>query len=333
VSSGLSTLSPDVLREGYARAQAVTREHAKSFFFSSLAFFGPRRRAAFALYAFCRRLDDMVDAESHAPVAVLRSRLDRARGVVDALFQGRPLPQGQADGVAGTWHPAELAAFLDTVQRYRIPRAPFDGLLDGMEMDLSITRYRTWDELRLYCHRVAGVVGLMMTPVLGYRAPAALPYADELGIAMQLTNILRDVAEDWRRGRLYLPTEELGQFGLGEADLERAVDAGTMHGDPRFVAFFRMQVERARASYALAQHGIPLLEGAGARRLVRLMSEVYGGILPAIERQELDVFRGRAHVTLWGKVGLALRVLFTPLRLPALPAGAPAAQPQDAPTP
>lgn len=315
------------LAEGYARAQALTRTHSKSFFFSSIALFGARRRAAFALYAFCRRLDDVVDGDNggdgiasqpDASPAELGRRLDLARGSVAALYGRehtgltRELP----------WHPAEFEAFRDTVQRYGIPEQPFQSLIDGMEMDLVKSRYANFEELSLYCHRVAGVVGLMMTRVLGFSDERCLVHADELGIAMQLTNILRDVREDCDRGRVYLPADELDWFGV----TDEALRAGVV--DDRWREFMQFQVARARSWYARAALGVPDLTGFGSRRVVRLMGTIYGGILGAIEERGYDVFSARARVPLAQKLALAMGILTAPnptrvdaeIPMPALPA-------------
>jgi phytoene synthase len=299
-----------VLQEGYARAREVTRQHAKSFYFASVALFGARRRAAFALYSFCRRLDDLVDGDNTgdglaiAPSALpseLPGRLALARATVSAIYGGGAQASNELP-----WHPAELAAFQDTVTRYGIPEEPFQELINGMEMDLTKTRYANFDELRLYCHRVAGVVGLMMTPVLGYRDARCLPFAADLGVGMQLTNILRDVKEDLSRGRVYLPQDELAQFGLTEADLARGEVTDAWR---RFAKF---QVDRSRSFYARAQHGIPDLSGFGSQRVVRLMSTIYGAICDVIEARDYDVFTQRARVTFGGKLKLAAGVMLTP---------------------
>jgi phytoene synthase len=316
-----------LLAEGYARAKALTRRHSKSFYFSSVALFGERRRAAFALYAFCRRLDDLVDGDNEgdgvaqAPAAsgaALAARLTKARAAVGVLYARPEGGEGAptALGAQGPWHPAEFAAFRDTVERYRIPQQPFQALIDGMEMDLTQHRYPTFEALRLYCHRVAGVVGLMMTPVLGLRDERCLVHADELGVAMQLTNILRDVKEDLARGRVYLPADELAQFGIDEAQLQ----AGRV--DERWVSFMKFQVARARELYARAALGVPDLVGFGSQRVVRLMGTVYGGILEAIEAQGYDVFTRRARVPFGRKLVLAAGVMLTPNPTQvALPAG------------
>jgi phytoene synthase len=160
-----------------------------------------------------------------------------------------------------------------------------------MEMDLDVTRYADFAELDRYCYRVAGVVGLMMTHVLGCRSDRCLPNALALGTAMQLTNILRDIAEDYRMGRVYLPQDELRRFGVEESDLARG------RVDDRFRVLMRFQIERARHYYEESEAGIPWLIGDSSRLTVRVMGRLYGGILGAIERQDYDVFRARARVS------------------------------------
>lgn len=307
----------ELVESGYRRAKDVTRHHAKSFFFASYLLFGQRRKAAFALYAFCRRLDDMVDGDGENVVPMdLSVRLAKARQMVAEVYLPLPdLASPELDSPAerlmaaeaqSPWHPDEFAALKHTVRHYRIPEQPFQDLISGMEMDLTKSRYRTWEELDLYCYRVAGVVGLMLTPVLGCRdAKAAEPAAD-LGRAMQLTNILRDVREDLERGRVYLPSEELAAFGLSEDDLRRG------QVDERWRSFMRFQVERARVYYARAAAGVHYLTGFGSQAMVRLMGAIYGDILRDIEARDYDVFSARAHVTTKRKLALATAAFMRP---------------------
>ncbi|MFN0061631.1 MAG: phytoene/squalene synthase family protein [Myxococcaceae bacterium] len=284
-----------VIREGYRSAQQLTRVHAKSFYFASFAFWGARRRAAFSLYAFCRRLDDLVDA---SPSHEVRPRLASAREFVSELFRSptvsaAPLP----------WTLPELVALQDSLQRFKIPEQPFQDLISGMEMDATEHQYFTNADLDLYCYRVAGTVGLMLTRVLGATEPEAQEPAADLGRAMQRTNILRDLDEDFARGRCYLPQETLQRFGLTQADLrQRRVDE-------RFVAMMQDQILQARELYARAALGIPFLKGFGAKTLVRLMSAIYSGILGSIEARAYNVFGTRAHVSTPAKLGVAARVL------------------------
>ncbi|MCY1074204.1 phytoene/squalene synthase family protein [Archangium lansingense] len=329
-----------LVTRGYEMAERVTRHHAKSFFFASFMLFGLRRKAAFALYAYCRRLDDMVDvadgADQGAVPEGLAERLVRARRAVAELFletpelgdPRMPPPATRASDGDGPWDSAELAALQDVIHRFRVPEQPMQDLISGMEMDLTKRRYESWAELDLYCYRVAGVVGLMMAPMLGCSEEWALGPAADLGRAMQLTNILRDVKEDLDRDRVYLPLEELAAFGLTVDDLRRGVV------DDRWRGFMRFQIDRARAYYSRAAAGIPALTGFGCQRMVKLMGSIYGDILRVIEQNDYDVFKGRLSVPGKRKLALASTILVRPsavlpapptpeVSVPLLPTGAP----------
>lgn len=313
-----------LVSSGYRMAERVTRHHAKSFYFASFMLFGMRRKAAFALYAFCRRLDDMVDvadgADTGAVPADLGERLTRTRRAVAELYLDTPEladprlppPSTRASGGEGPWHPAEMAALVDCIQRFRVPEYPMQELISGMEMDLTIRRYDSWSQLDLYCYRVAGVVGLMMAAMLGCSEEWALGPAADLGRGMQLTNILRDVGEDLTRDRIYLPTEELEAFGLTQEDLRWGVV------DDRWRDFMRWQIARARAYYARAAAGIPALSGFGSQRMVMLMGSIYGDILRVIEERDFDVFSGRSMVSTSRKISLATHTLVRPGRVPLM---------------
>ena len=269
--------------------RVMTARHAKTFFFASHALPAAKRVDAYAVYAFCRYVDDRIDlapdeAARRAGVVELRRLLDAAYAS-DMVFTAAVLP----------W----LPAFRETAARRSIPRAYFDDLITGVELDQGEVKIETWEELDRYCYLVAGVVGLIMVHVLTEPAPELLEPARDLGTAMQLTNILRDIDEDRRNGRVYLPATELAKFGLTKDDL--TLDR---RGDP-FRDFMRFQVGRARAYYALAEPGIRLLPADGSRRTVRLMSTIYGAILGEIERHDYDVFSGRRRVSLARKLGLA----------------------------
>jgi len=318
-----------LVASGYRMAERVTRHHAKSFFFASFMLFGMRRKAAFALYAFCRRLDDMVDvadgADQGAVPEDLAERLGRARRAVAELYLETPEladprlppPDTRASGGEGPWHPAELAALVDCIQRFRVPEYPMQELISGMEMDLTIRRYDDWSQLDLYCYRVAGVVGLMMAAMLGCSEEWALGPAADLGRGMQLTNILRDVGEDLTRDRVYLPREELEAFGLSLEDLRRGVV------DDRWRDFMRWQIARARAYYARAAAGVPALSGFGSQRMVMLMGSIYGDILRVIEERDFDVFHGRSMVPRSRKLVLATHTLVRPSTVPLMQVPAP----------
>ncbi len=286
-----------LLEDGYRSAKAVTFRHAKSFSFASMVLFGERRRGAFALYAFCRRLDDCVD-DADGPERA--QQLSEVRGLLDALFD-----RGEVGEVRG-FPQSELHALRDTCARFGIPKQPFVELVAGMEMDLVQDRYSTWRDLDLYCYRVAGVVGLMMAPLLGTTNPTALGHAADLGRAMQLTNIVRDVKEDLGRGRVYLPLAELRACGVSEMELRRGV---VTEGVERLL---RLQLDRARALYASALRGVAWLPGFAGPLLVALMASLYGGILDVVERRRFDIFSSRASVSLGGKLWRLVKVLVTP---------------------
>jgi len=273
----LPTAGPTVLESrGAGVCRRITRHHARTFYLASACLPRATRQHAYAVYGFCRWADDGVDdARDRAEAA---GRLDRARRALDLAYGHSQAPPG-------------LLAFRRTVRLRSIPRHLFDDLLDGMEMDLDVARYADFEALDRYCYRVAGVVGLMMTHVFGYRSERCLPHALALGTAMQLTNILRDIAEDHRMGRIYLPQDELERFGVGESELA----VGKVND--RFRALMRFQVARARRYYAGSEAGIPWLSGESSRLTVRVMGRLYGGILGAIERQGYDVFRARARVS------------------------------------
>ena len=201
-------------------------------------------------------------------------------------------------------HPV-LRVFLDTVRRYSIPSEyPLD-LIEGMRMDLDGVRYATFADLRKFCYRVASVVGLMMSHVIGFRDPA-LTYAIDLGIAMQLTNILRDVGEDLERGRIYLPADEMERFGYSEYDLRRGVR------NDSFRALMKFEAARARAYYAQAEPGIALLDLRG-RFAVKVSSDVYRQILARIEASGYDVFHHRAVVSPARKYWITARSMAMPI--------------------
>ena len=272
--------------------RVMTRHHAKTFYFASHVLPARKRGDAYAVYAFCRYVDDRIDlapdaAARELALAELAKLLDavRAQGTKAERF-GADLP----------W----LVAFGETVQRRAIPLRYFEELLAGVEMDRGRVRLANWLELDRYCYHVAAVVGLIMVHVLTEPAPELLAPARDLGTAMQLTNILRDVAEDWERDRLYLPLDELEKFGLTPEDV-----AQRRMGEP-FRAMMRFQIGRAREFYARAEPGIAALPADGSRFCVRLMSTVYGAILREIERADYQVFRGRVRVSFTRKLWLAL---------------------------
>jgi phytoene synthase len=279
---------PSSLARGYLRAQSITKKYAKTFYLASLFLDRELRRASYAVYALCRLSDESVDdlqqADPDARLAQLRGNIADAYGE-EALSEEL------------------LEAFRQTVTTYAIPKGYFDELIEGMQMDLDIHRYRTFQELYEYCYKVAGVVGLIMRRILAPQADGADTFAVALGIAMQLTNILRDIREDYARGRIYLPQEELAAYGVREEDLIQPSP------DTRTIALLRFQIARARRYYTQASEGIAMLKDARGRFVVRLMQAIYAEILGEIERMRYQVGRKRAYVGGLRKIMIAVQVL------------------------
>ncbi len=267
------------LANAYLECEQITREHSRTFYMASGLLAPERRHAARALYAFCRVTDDLVDRSS-APA----HRLTALREWQQTICAAVP---AEDNPVALAWANTQL--------QFRIPRGYAEQLIEGCATDLTKTRYATFDELAEYSYGVASTVGLMVMHIIGFQSVDAIPYAIRLGVALQMTNILRDVAEDWRAGRLYLPQDELALYSLSEADIE----AGQV--DNRWRAFMRFQIERNRRLYAEALPGIALLN-PGGRFAIMAAANLYEGILTDIERHDYDVFSRRAHVSPRGKL-------------------------------
>ena len=276
------------LDECYRVCRDIARVHSKTFYLSSLFLSPPKRRAVWAVYAFCRTADDIVDR-----MAPPRDRLGAIAG----------WEQGLLDAYDGRASDPIYVAFADAVRRFEIPVEPALDLLRGARMDITVRRYDTYEQLRDYCYLVASTVGLLVLPVLGSITPAAARYGVALGRAMQMTNILRDVGEDARMDRIYLPGEDLRRFGCTEASVMDGVR------DERFRQLMRFEIARVRTMYAEAEPGIALL-APESRYTVRLALSLYRGILDRIEANRYDVFTRRAHVPLRAKATTALVIAF-----------------------
>jgi 15-cis-phytoene synthase len=261
---------------GEAPARRADMARDTNFYYSFLVLPPEKRRAIVAVWDFCRAVDDAVD-EAEAEGAA-RSEVDRWRTELAAVFDG---------GIPQTPQGRTLATFVD---QFNLPRSAFEALIEGVEMDLGSRRYETFDDLYEYCIRVASAVGLICLEIFGYGDPRSRQYATDLGVALQLTNILRDVPDDLSRGRVYIPQEDLRAHGCCEADLERERDAaGRGVRSPKVKALLRQQAERARSYYAKAAAGLP---AADRRRLsaAEIMGAIYRAILRRIERADYDVF-------------------------------------------
>jgi phytoene synthase len=275
----LHEISAQELDAAYATCIAITKQHSKSFYLSTALLPPEKRRAIRALYAFCRTSDDIVDqaAAGSAPHAL-------AHWV--HLVHQRITPRDNA----------VLIAWNDTVNRYQISQELVDELLAGIAMDLTVTRYESFDDLWLYCYRVASVVGLISMQIIGH-SEDAVDYAVKLGVALQLTNILRDIGEDAQRGRVYIPQQDLVRFGITDADIINR------HVNHRFKAMIRFQSARAHALYEEAWPGIGMLT-SDSRLAIAAAATIYRGILDAIHQNGYDVFTRRAYVPLWQKLTL-----------------------------
>jgi 15-cis-phytoene synthase len=260
-------------------------QSGSSFHYSFRLLDAERRRAITALYAFCREVDDAVDEVSDPDIA--RVKIAWWRTEVDALFNGSPR------------HPVTMA-LLPVVRRFELPQAHLQTVIDGMQMDLDAVRYVDFAGLELYCHRVAGVVGLMSAEIFGYADPATRGYARDLGVAFQLTNIIRDVGEDARRGRIYLPQDELARFGVASSDLLRAKSS------PEFARLMAFEVDRARSWYDRALAQLPASDRR-AQRAGLAMAAIYRTLLDEIARDGYQVLDRRIALTPLRKLWIATR--------------------------
>ncbi|MBI3945234.1 MAG: phytoene/squalene synthase family protein [Armatimonadetes bacterium] len=273
------------LQASYRYCARVARTRARNFYYGFLMLPPERRRGMHAIYTFMRACDDAADDPR---VGDRADRLVALRRTLDAALAGA----ADASPIG--------PALRDTLTRYRIPDAHLHALLDGAEMDLRITRYPTFDDLRRYCYRVGATVGLVCVHIFGFREPDALARAEECGIAFQLTNILRDVHEDARMGRIYLPQEDLRRFGYPEADLLAAVRDG------RFRALMQFEAERARGFYRRAD-GLASLLAPESRPCLLAMRGIYEGLLDHLERTGFDVFGRRARLSFRQKAAITAR--------------------------
>ncbi|OIT34597.1 bifunctional 15-cis-phytoene synthase, chromoplastic [Nicotiana attenuata] len=270
-----------LLSEAYDRCSEVCAEYAKTFYLGTMLMTPERRRAIWAIYVWCRRTDELVDGPNASHITP--QALDRWEDRLEDVFSGRPFDMLDA-------------ALSDTVSRFPVDIQPFRDMIEGMRMDLRKSRYRNFDELYLYCYYVAGTVGLMSVPIMGI-APESKATTESvynaalaLGIANQLTNILRDVGEDARRGRVYLPQDELAQAGLSDDD----IFAGKV--TDKWRSFMKKQIQRARKFFDEAEEGVTQLSSA-SRWPVWASLLLYRQILDEIEANDYNNFTKRAYVS------------------------------------
>jgi 15-cis-phytoene synthase len=260
-----------------------------SFYYSFLFLPQERRRAITALYAFCREVDDVVDETEDPQLAA--TKLAWWRVELGNLVQGKPQ------------HPV-TKALLPFIDKYSLSREKLGEIIDGMEMDLTQSRYLDWTGLERYCYRVAGVVGLLAAAIFGYRDARTLEYARHLGIAFQLTNIIRDVGEDARKNRIYLPMEDLKQFGVPASDILNGSESENLK---KLLAF---EASRARQFYEKAFQSLPA-QDRKAQRAGLIMAAIYRALLDEIERDGFPVLKGRISLTPLRKFWIAWKTWIT----------------------
>ena len=263
--------------------QQKTAQSGSSFYYSFLFLPPERRRAITALYAFCREVDDTVDETSDASVA--RIKLAWWRTEVSSMYKGTPT------------HPV-TQALQPHIATYKLEEQHLQAIIDGMEKELDQSRYLDFPGLQKYCWRVAGVVGILSASIFGYTNPHTLAYAEKLGLAFQLTNIIRDVGDDARKGRIYLPVNELQQFNVTAADI-----LNFRHSE-KFEALMKFQAERAQRTYDEALALLPK-EDRRAQRPGLMMSAIYRTLLDEIQRDNFHVLNQRISLTPLRKLWLA----------------------------
>jgi 15-cis-phytoene synthase len=288
------------LAVAYSVCRSITRSAAKNFYYAFLVLPRPKRQALCAVYAFMRRCDDIADDPAMPALEQrqkLASWLDAAHRALAGYATDEPV----------------LLALTDAQRRYSIPVELLDQLALGTEMDVEgedllvcetpatgVVRYRTFEDLRVYCHRVASVVGLVCIRIFGYRDPAAEPLAERCGLAFQLTNIIRDVKEDAAMGRVYLPEEDLVKFGILPSELSAAADPA------RFRALLAMEADRARQYYRAGDNLIPLVD-EDSRPALWVLITIYRRLLEKIAQAQYDVFSGKITLSVREKLMVLAR--------------------------
>jgi phytoene synthase len=276
------------LPESYELCRLVQRSHSKTYYFSTQLFPPEVRPHVHALYAFMRYADEIVDNPHETDTEAQLTGLEAFERETVAAIGGEEVSN------------PVLRAYANTVRMHDVSLESITAFMRSMKMDTRVTRYRTYADLETYTYGSAAVVGLMMCRVLGVTDERADPHAEALGVAMQLTNFLRDIGEDWRRGRVYLPLEDLDRFGYTEQDLAEGIV------DKRFIELMRFESERTRDLYDFAARGLKCIP-RGRRYPVAVARELYENILDRIEALDYDVFARRAETTLAGKLAVAAR--------------------------
>ena len=273
----------------YRYCRQIAKYHAKTFYLATMFLSKKQRNPIYAMYALLRTVDDLVDLAEDKLTNGTLSRVELSSMMDDWKARLHECYEGNHS------NDPIMVAWQDTLKSYSIPiDLPLD-LMDGVTMDIDFKPFQTFDDLYVYCYKVASVVGLMCSEIFGYCNKKALDHAIELGIAMQLTNILRDVGEDVDRGRIYLPLEDLDRFGYTEEKfMQKKINEN-------FIALIKFQIGRARSYYEASEQGIPMLE-KDSRLAVKVSSLNYCNILKAIEENNYDVFSQRAYRSFYQKL-------------------------------
>lgn len=302
-----------VLTKAYGHCESVTATHSRSFYLASSLLPAGKRQAVRALYAFCRVSDDIVDSAIPKGFVENAYQLDPLNSIGNSPhYEELSVEPCRAAADLSQWRQRILTdspiendlvavAWTDARTRYQVPQRYVMQLIDGVARDLDQNSYETFEELAAYCYGVASTVGLMSMHIIGYAGNVAIPYAIKLGVALQLTNILRDIAEDYQGGRVYLPQGELGDFNLSNEAIRQGVKSGQVTSDWR--AFMKYQIERNRRLYHEAAPGIKMLDPDG-RFAIGAAAGLYRGILADIEANDYNIFTRRAHVPTYRKLSM-----------------------------
>jgi len=280
-------MKPELLAS-YRSAEAVARKQARNFYYSFVVLPQDKRRAFYAVYAFMRHCDDISDGTDSNETK--RELLEDWRNQLNEAYSDNSCKN------------PILPAFRDSVRRFSIPAQYFHWIIDGAEMDLNTVQYETFDDLYKYCFHVASAVGFVCLQIFGFEDERAREYAEQCGIAFQLTNILRDVREDAEMGRIYLPAEDLKKFEYMPEELQSGIV------DERFRNLMRFEADRAKHYYSKARNLLPLVEKASKPALWAMM-EIYERLLDRIVQQRFDVFQNRISLTRVKKISIAFRAL------------------------
>ena len=274
---------------GYQESREITRREAKNFYYAFLTLPQERRRAIYVAYAFCRYCDDAVDtAES----------VDQKMATLESLHASLN------DAYTGRTSDPLFLALADVADRHDIPEEYFKQVIHGVESDLTKVRYQDFEELRSYCYQVASVVGLICLQIFGYKDDSAREHAIDLGLAMQLTNIARDIQEDLGLGRIYLPQDEIARFGYSE----EALEAGIVNES--FIDLMRFQAQRARGYFDRGFKLLPYLSPR-SRACPAVMGQLYSKVLQRIEEAKFDVFQHRISLSKTEKLRVTAQTWFT----------------------